>query len=161
MGQHGDVSGKRVPDTFSDNLDESGDGCIIIRYGGKRITVIVKLCSGWRKLIKHAHVISGATLLVAHSYGNTISTLKFKRGMGVKSAWDMNADVFTVDSQLLDEDEVPSDAVTRTYRTSYFPPFIALFFASHSVVSLFENSNDLAMVMFTIFGYFSEMTILS
>ncbi|GAA0186517.1 hypothetical protein LIER_33805 [Lithospermum erythrorhizon] len=52
-----------LPDTFLDNLDESADGCIIIRYCGKRFTVIVKNrkhCSGWRKFIKHDHVISGA-----------------------------------------------------------------------------------------------------
>ncbi|KAG9131349.1 hypothetical protein Leryth_006172 [Lithospermum erythrorhizon] len=74
-----------------------GDGFVIVRYGGVRISVAVEhreLRKGWNSFIRSAHIVSGTAILVAHSVGRTLSILKFKRGNGMKSIWDSNANPF-------------------------------------------------------------------
>ncbi|GAA0176267.1 hypothetical protein LIER_29288 [Lithospermum erythrorhizon] len=140
---------QQLPNAFIGGLNEQGGGCVIIRYRGYRIPVLVrdhKLGMGWRTLINRANVISGTTLLAAYSGGRVVALLKYNRGVSLRSAWHLNVNAFDIVSELLKEDDIPEDAVaTEAVRTAYFPPFMALFFTRPSGVCTFNQTDYLSM----------------
>ncbi|GAA0160484.1 hypothetical protein LIER_17028 [Lithospermum erythrorhizon] len=144
---------QRLPDEFIGGLNEHGDGSVVIRYGGKRIHVTVKgreLRSGWKDFLRQGCVITGNILLVAYNGGLTISILKFKKGMGSRSAWDSNVDVFNIDSELVDDGDLPEDVlnvVSESYPAGYFPSDVTLFFARESGICVYEQTSYMTMAM--------------
>lgn len=139
-----------MPDEFVGSLNEEGNGTITIRYGGWRIPVLVRgriLHRGWRIFIRKARLVSGVTLLVAHSVGDTVSILKFSRNMGSTSVWHLSAGPFDLDSKLLEEENVPEGAITEIVRTSYYPFSTSVFFARPSGVCMIDHSSHQSMVI--------------
>lgn len=130
-----------------------------------------KFDEGWEEFVRHAHISSGNILLAAYSGGTTISFLRFRKKIGVRSAWQFNADAYGVDSELIDEDELPNDLdiVNQTvpYMTSYFPPYMSLLFSEPSGVCVFDSSCRTSMVssscvyfLFVILAYVCLLIIL-
>ncbi|KAG9135257.1 hypothetical protein Leryth_027040 [Lithospermum erythrorhizon] len=130
-------------------LNAEGNGCVIIRYRGRRIHVIVRrhrLCSGWRTFINHANVVSGTILFASYcSVGRVISILQFEDGVGLKSVWDRSVDPFDLPSKLLDEEDILEDLATVTVHTTYFSTYMSMFFAKSSGVCCYEQTSYLSM----------------
>ncbi|KAL6568842.1 hypothetical protein OROHE_003583 [Orobanche hederae] len=138
----------RLPDAFTGPLTEEGSGMIIVRYGGKRIPVTVKareLGDGWEIFLQESRLTSGTTLLVSYTSAWVLSILEFKGGMGSSSVWFLNSDPFSIESGLLQKEDVPKKAAVEIIRTSFFPQYMLLFFASTSGVCEFEQTSYLSM----------------
>lgn len=110
--------------------------------------------------MRHAGLATGDILLGAYSGGDVVSFLRFRRGVGVRTAWLDNADAFDVDSELVEDMNLPIDVedfdLDHAYMSGYFPPYMTLLFTFPCGMCVFKPYNVTAMVS----KYLLEVTAL-